>query len=331
MSLDILQRFVREVLEPTGPHCPGSNSSKQNRYSAIPLLLHINDFLPLYNDEVIDDEQSMSQIVDVLANYYGFASMSYIDMVRDFVFGDPAATWFAPNQFPKGRGSQEYRREVHPGLGMHTTTSWMVAFNLLNLATTYCDWAEWWSLGEGEMDLSASGLSRENAVNQLEYQQTVLSKWIPLNNNGSDKQVEGNKPLARPNTVPPELKKNLTVKDLNANWRKHAEILSLERKRTCSDSLRGDNWNCAFAWITGQNRSQNSQWIQENLLSRVIRGQWTVDENFGWRKTGLMSPPKGGSVIEFSNIQRPVGNVLVFYTSSYSEKWKAPFADILVD
>ena len=47
-----------------------------------------------------------------------------------------------------------------------------------------------------------------------------------------------------------------------------------------------------------------------------------MDENFGWRKTGLMSPPKGGSVMEFPNIQRPVGNVLVFYTSSYSEKWK---------
>ena len=101
---EMAQDFVRVVLRPRP-------CQKQP-----PLLLWLDDYLG-NEQRVILETTALSKAMHVLANYYGFGSVSYADAVRDWVYGDTHEILFSPAWY-KGKGDK-FTREIHPGQGAH--------------------------------------------------------------------------------------------------------------------------------------------------------------------------------------------------------------------
>jgi hypothetical protein len=171
--LDMTQDFVRTVL--TRRPCAGQ---------APPLVLHLDDYLGNEQREIASTME-FSQTVNTLAQYYGIATMSYANMVRQTVYGDTRESWFSPEGWWPTPETKVMEREIHPGMGMHISVVYVVAYNILNLATTYC---------------SMESFHAESA--NLEYNETAMAKRIPLKNWYTD--VPG-KPKATPRGLPPVL------------------------------------------------------------------------------------------------------------------------------
>ena len=92
------QAYVRQLMTP-----------KQRCGHAPPLLVYLDDYLGNEQDGVAETLTS-SQTINLLAGYYGVASMSYGDAVRDMVYGDSKEWWFSSHWFEGGK----YQRAVHP-------------------------------------------------------------------------------------------------------------------------------------------------------------------------------------------------------------------------
>ena len=101
---EITQEFVRTVLE---------DKPCRNK----PLLIHMDDYLGNEQREILSTME-LSQAVGTLADYYGFARVSYANLVRDIVYGDTREYWFSPEGWwPEGNRSKVMEREIHPGMG----------------------------------------------------------------------------------------------------------------------------------------------------------------------------------------------------------------------
>ena len=344
-TLEMLQDFVRLALQPPGPTC------RQQQQQHAPLLIHLNDFMGPMSRPILGTP-IMSQIVETLSHYYGFVSLSYVDMVRDWVLGDPKETWFSADEFTTG----SYKYELHPGQGMHIATAWMVAYNLLQLGLTCCEWNEWkrdddatdvvlkqkkeYGNGDEEENEEQDYVrTRLGPTGMMEYDDTVLSQTLPLFHNGTNTRTQGVKPRPPPRAgLPPPLTTDgLTMSDLNMQWRTNAKAFRLARNRPCprndgiidngdDDSMNNsDDSRCPFAWVSGHDTSKDEAWVQENLLSRIVSGNWTLEQHMDFRKTGL-TPPRGqvGSemLVEFQNVKNSVSKVLVFYLKSYGVQWQ---------
>jgi hypothetical protein len=74
--------------------------------------------------------------------------------------------------------------------------------------------------------------------------------------------------------------------------------------------------------------SKDEAWVQEDLVSRMVSGNWTLERNYDSRKTGLTPPaPPGQQVgsemlLEFQNVKKPFGKVLIIYMKSCGVQWK---------
>ena len=95
---EITQEFVRVVLE------------KRPCQTHQPLLLHMDDYLGNEQREIWATTE-LSQGVSVLAHYYGFASMSYANIVRQWVYGDTRETWFSPEGWYNGKKNRDGTRD----------------------------------------------------------------------------------------------------------------------------------------------------------------------------------------------------------------------------
>jgi hypothetical protein len=266
-------------------------------------------------------------------------------MIKDWVFGDPKETWFSADEFSTG----SYKYEIHPGQGMHIATAWMVAYNLWHLGITYCEWNEW-KLDDNAEDVDGANDDDEDQdyartilgpTGMLAYDETVLSKILPLFHNGTNQRTQGVKPRPPPRSgLPPPLNTNtgMTMSDLNHQWKLNAKEFRQTRNRPCSRSrIDNDDDNdenddsindrCPFAWISGHDTSKDDAWVQEQLVSRMVSGNWTLETNYDFRKTGLTPPLPPGHIgsemlLEFPYRKKPVGKVLIFYMKSYGIQWK---------
>jgi hypothetical protein len=73
--------------------------------------------------------------------------------------------------------------------------------------------------------------------------------------------------------------------------------------------------------------SKDEAWVKENLVARIASGNWTLERNYDFRKTGLTPTPPPGQVgsemlLEFQNLKKSVGKVLVSYMQSYGIQLK---------
>ena len=115
--------FIREVLQPR------TNCSHRGP----PLLFILDDYI-VNKQRITQQTRTVSHALHELSTYYGFGFISYVDAVRDFVYGDTNEWWFSPHLWPE--------RQIHPGIGAHLTMMWVVAYNLLHTVSTHCDQSE---------------------------------------------------------------------------------------------------------------------------------------------------------------------------------------------
>ena len=359
-----MQEFCRLVLDPPRHQgedfCQSSELRSPNHSVIRPLLIHIDDVLPPYYTP-IHKYFSIPRLVSTLASHYSFLSLSYADMVRDYVYGDPKETWFSANEFPKGA----YHYDIHPGQAMHISMAWMVAYTLLKQATAFCTYEnEFWilqSLREvpqqrGEVDETNNekmatmepnvlyGLSAYYSLPM--YDDSALKQSIPLQGQGPDIMNEGIEPrLPQPSGLLPSIDTKVTLSGVHSSWSDKSSQLQGAQAQSCSPSRtgmndrfrnRGTEDTCPFSWVTGHDQSKNSSWVEANVVSRMTKSSsWVLETHYTFRKMGL-TPPMGqvGATmnLEFglSVGENPIRTVVVFYLRSYGKNWEKSAARIEV-
>ena len=283
---EMTQEFVRNVLHTCDPKHPP------------PLLLHVDDYLG-NEQHAIWDTTELSQAVQVLANYYGFVSISYADVVREIVYGDTKEAWLSANWWATG----SFEREIHPGMGMHIASTWVIAYNLLHLVTTFC------SLPQPPPN-----------DNLQEYTPGYLG--LP-SLNGDTKQAD-NKPKPHPKGLPPALTKDLLIEDVTKRWQDDAsDMAPCDPEKLQSDHR---HTKCPFSWVSGLSLQQNNQtWIKEYFESHATTWDgWVLSNDggkLGFTPTSQDQTNPTNMVLEFTFVQT-IRSVTLFFMKSYGEKWK---------
>lgn len=286
---DMTQTFVRQVLHTCDPD------------QAPPLLLHVDDYLGNEQRNIWDTTE-LSQGVQVLANYYGFATFSYSDVVRDIVYGDSKESWLSSNWWASG----SYGREIHPGMGMHIASTWVTVYNLLHLATTFCS-----------MPTVPKGYDL-NQYNPEFMGLPALKGGVP--------QAD-NKPKQPPRGLPPALTKELLLEDVTQLWQKEAQNVP-----PCdSEKLQRGHGHakCPFAWVSGLSLQQNNEtWIEEYFHKQAIKWEdWKLGKDGGKigfvpiseeRRTNATSTEM---ILEFE-FQQTIRSVTLFFMKSYGPNWR---------
>ena len=252
--------------------------------------------------------------VQVLANYYGFASASYADVVRDFVYGDTREYWFSPQGWYNDTGT--FAREIHPNMGMHIIAAWVIGYNFLNMVTTFC---------------SLEGFNLHNTVpanRRMDYNSTSLSHLPDL----TGKFWPPGKPKGPPQGLPPLLDKSLSLEDVTRLWR-NADANGKQRQRNkldaselsqtaeCQESQQ-EHVKCPFSWLSGISSEQAKRKVAEAFFKEhtTFRGDWTFENDHG--KLGIVpSAPLSTMALELSRVTQPIRKVTIFYMKSYGAKW----------
>ena len=278
----MIQDFVRQVLRSCDPKVPP------------PLLLHIDDYLG-NEQRSIWETTELSQGVNVLANYYGFASASFADLVRSIVYGDTKEKWFSSDWWETGK----FERQIHPYMGAHITSTWVVVYNLLNMVTTYCS-----------LPSEAYNLDIE------EYTPGVMG-FPPLRHNL--KEVSG-KPHAPPFVLPPLLTTDLLIEDVSTLWKQASEDTS-----SCNSFQgTGSEARCPFSWVSGLSLQQNNKtWIEESFRQKSSKWNgWKLSDDGG--KLGFVPTlnDKSEMMLEFVYPRQTIRTVTVFFMKSYGKKWE---------
>lgn len=323
-TFDMMQSFVRQVLQTTS--CPDGRSSESHEKEHIPpLLLHMDDYLGNEQRKIWETTEMM-QGVQVLANYYGFGSMSYSDFVRDLVYGDTYETWLSsewwkpPEKKKKANGFENselvFEREIHPGMGMHIASTWVVAYYLLHVTTVFCS-------------LPTPG----RPYDLVEYEAGLwglpeLHKDVP--------QAKG-KPQSRipPGIIPPVLTKELLLQDVTALWQEQvAEQTSRQEHHHSTMCATGDDSEnghptlvkCPFSWVSNLSLQQNNKtWIREYFerQSSTWKG-WELSDDGG--KIGFVPNISGGAisqmVLDFQFPHQDIRSITLFFMKSYGPKWR---------
>ena len=285
---EMTQEFVRNVLHTCDPNQPP------------PLLLHMDDYLG-NEQRTIWDTTELSQGIQVLANYYGFVSLSYADVVREIVYGDTREAWLSANWWETG----SFEREIHPGMGMHIASTWVIAYNLLHLVTKYCS-----------LPLPPPNYSIQ------EYSPGYLG--LPLLK-GDIKQAD-NKPRPHPKGLPPALTKSLRIEDVSNRWKNDAASMAPCDPEKLQSKHHQHN-KCPFSWVSGLSLQQNNQtWIQEYFQRHATTWDgWVLGNDggkLGFTPTSLGQTNPSKMVLEFT-FPQTIRSLTLFYMKSYGEKWKS--------
>jgi hypothetical protein len=240
---EMTQDFVRTVLK------------RQPCQDHRPLLIHLDDYLGNEQREIMATTE-LSQGVRVLANYYGFSSLSYSNVVRDLVYGDTREGWFSPDGWWPNKATT-MEREIHPGMGMHITTSWLVAYNLLHIATIYCSMEVW-----------NPGSDQRLNLKEFDYNTSAIAKFAPLR--GSWHKAVPGRPKVPPLGLPPLLKSQLGLEDVSEQWREMTKQEDKQLNTVDCESRDKDYSKCIFSWVSGLSQQQNNRtWIEGYVGARI--------------------------------------------------------------
>jgi len=288
------------------------------------LVIHMDDYLGNEQRQIWSTTELM-QGVNVLANYYGFASISYSNMMRQLVYADTREEWFSPKGwYPTEEGPMD--REIHPGMGMHLTAAWTVAYNLLHGVTTYCSMEPWYE-EHPRSDATTTTTNTGTSTNDIttvrnrmqDYGASFMSTEVPLT--GYKSEIRG-KPKVRPPGLPPILTKHLKLDDVSALWQSQSE--AEDRELAAVDcATRDPNYTrCPFSWVGGLSLAQNNMtWIRQYFqpVVKLDRGWKLIDEG---AKVGYIPDGAGRPmVLEFALLPQAITTIALFTMRSYGEKW----------
>jgi lysophospholipase L1-like esterase len=301
---DIVQEYVRTALQSRPIQQQEKNSTCMSRP---PLLLHMDDYLGNEQRQILETT-AISKAANLLSSYYGFASMSYADMIRDLVYGNTRERWLSPNGWYENE-STTMMREIHPSMAMHMASTWVTVFNLLNLALNYCSMHH--------------GTNHHGGGAPILYQDSVGG----MPNITHATNIPKGKPPYPPHGLPPPLTKDLSLEDVSELWRqssKSASTTTFEDLPTCTEEQMESQSTkrCLFAWVADLSQQQNNEtWIKEIFDARTV-------ENTGWKlqndhnKRGYVpSSVNARLVLRFETVTQPIQVVTLFYMRSYGDDW----------
>mmetsp|Transcript_6732 Transcript_6732/g.7655 ORF Transcript_6732/g.7655 Transcript_6732/m.7655 type:complete len:729 (-) Transcript_6732:267-2453(-) len=313
-TFEMIQGFVRQVLNTK--RCTKNSYDEDTKNEPIPpLLLHMDDYIGNEQRKIWETTE-LAQGAQVLANYYGFVSMSYADTIREFVYGDTYEKWFSSEWWVKDKKKNTFmfERQIHPGMGMHISSIWVTAYNLLHLASAYCS------------------MPTPHRTDNIEYEAGL---WGLPGLKGEFKEPMG-KPQPQPKGLPPELTKDLLLEDITSLWKQSATKDQQQQSNitlTCSDQNRKDSSSsqikCPFSWVSGLSLQQNNiTWIDEYFRHQSSTWEgWELSEDGG--KIGFIpsvtsrASGKNSSqlmVLDFEYSQK-IRSVTFFFMKSYGTKW----------
>jgi hypothetical protein len=309
---EMIQEFCRAVLEP------------RPCQTHAPLLLHLDDYLGNEQHQILATTE-LSQAVHTLSSYYGFASMSYSDMVRDLVYGDTRETMFSPaGWYDKGG---RYTREIHPQTGMHIATSFLMAYNLLHLATIYCAGEMW---------------NSQPLHDRMIYNTTTINGMPELKEDAKVKgfhQMGHEGPKAPPEDVLlPELTPALHLEKITATWSTVDSGDEKNNKSHCTEqgnSSTASFVRCPFSWLSGITdrgvpATTKEAWVKERFSPLLIAekgfGDWYLADVDEKKEKHGLSPklnanPGDKMTLRLTNLNQPIHEITLFTMKSYGEKW----------
>lgn len=299
--MDMTQEFVRSVMK-EGEDCA-------------PLLLHMDDYLGNEQRSILTTTE-LSQAVNVLANYYGFASMSFANAVRDIVYADTQEGWISPVGWYPGdlkKLSDQMEREIHPGMGMHIIASWVAAYNLFHMASVYC---------------SMEGfLNETKTVNETQERPYEAIFGLPRKKKKKFEIIPTIpfRPKGRPSGLPPRLDYDLSLENVTALWRASTPPAHCISTSGGSSNSKESNQTdkCPFSWFSGLSKEGLNETVASYLFSTKNA---YVTKNTGWvtnqggKKLGI-SPDKGKE-LQFT-FPMSISTLTLFYMKSYGTMWDA--------
>jgi len=300
--LQMNDKFVRTVLTKPPPFLDPNNNNDgkiQQCEGKPPLLLYFDDYLG-NEQRKISQTLSFGQIINSLSTYYGFGFISYADAVRDLVYTKTTEFWFSSHSWPK--------RQVHPGMGMHITSTWILAFNFLNLATTYCDIMKPPIIAAKDKEKSESSGNYFHVLSLLRNKTSEV-KYGPLKK--------------RPALLPPQLDQNLTLDNISELWqdekrKKENETTLLPQCDTAKKSLLISN-RCLFSWVGDmiEDNLQTIQSVKEQMDPFLLEEKdWKLSNDE--KKMGYIATNTTASfAMKFTNINHPVETVNFIVINDY--------------
>ena len=348
--LNLGQEFIRQVLTPKWSDDDGCNSRPP------PLLLFLDDYLGNEQNEILTTILS-SQTIHLLSTYYGIGSISYADAVRDIVYGDTREWWFSSNWYETK--SETYIRAVHPNMGMHISMVWIVAYNLLNLVTTYCSlpiisttsttnndkWKHQQHQRPQQQRRHHEGIERtSNGVWDYGYTNRSILIDVPLQ---YTKELVGG-PKQKPRCLPPPLTPDLSLEHITELWKdeydRNVKLWSTYEECIERGGVSASNNNvtyvneasiskpCIYSWVAKLERKLDNPARLTDRIAKYLtsnEGWSAMDDNnkLGWVPTsGLGSK----FTMEFKKIVQPVRAVTWMIMRSYGEKWDGSMLSVEV-
>ena len=232
---DMMQGFVRVALE-SSCHPP--------------LLLWLDDYLGNEQRDVTSLMEP-NQVLSVLSSYYGFGVLSYADMMREVVYKDTTEELFSPPGWYKGRQGN-MKREIHPGIGMHMTTSFLVEYYMLHLATTFCSLESWIPPPADPItNNSSAASSTEDEIKR----RTLTAPGISLKNGQEQVQLQL-EPHVPALGLPPPITKDLTLDTMSKQWKEATDARAMRCAGKTSQNVPSNTEpskraRCPFGWIAG--------------------------------------------------------------------------------
>jgi hypothetical protein len=278
-------------------------------------------------DDYLGNEQrqilatmAYAQSIYTLSSYYGFAFLSYADMMRDIVYGDTREALFSPAGWHKSN-LPKTDRDIHPPVGMHVTTAWMIAYNLLNIASSFCILQPW-----GVVDKSP--LVHEDTQWHFNRTQSI-DRGLDTLSSDNRRNDYGVLPKVPPKGLPPPLTDTLDLGEVSSLWRNaSANLASRIQCKSYNDNVTSNKPRCAISFISGitTNKVDPSKASIENYFKPFVieTGGWEIAVERGNNKLGWSSATVGSTFItEFnsSDARGPLHTVTIFYMKSYGEKW----------
>eukprot|EP00536_Pseudo-nitzschia_multiseries_P006438 jgi/Psemu1/304114/fgenesh1_kg.136_\ len=244
--------------------------------------------------------------------------MSYADVIREFVYGDTYEKWFSSEWWVsemKNKDNLIFDRQIHPGMGMHISSMWVTAYNLLHLASTFCS-------------IPTDVIAHQSNNNITQYEaglwglpELLMSYPLPMG-----------KPQPQPRGLPPELTKDLLLENVTSLWRQKGDA------ETSAASCELDQINragmsaaaqvkCPFSWVSGLSLQQNDvKFVNEYFQkqSSTWKG-WELSKDgdkLGFIPSpGLVNDANSKIILDFEYSQK-IRSFTVFFMKSYGTKWE---------
>jgi len=321
----MVENFYRNATKLGQDECPNKRE---------PIVLFLDDYIGNEQREILATMEG-SVAVQALAKYYGFASISYVDLVRDWVYGDTLETWFSPEGWYKNNLDGVMIREIHPQLGMHIVAAWVVAYNILHMITTFCSVEPW-----RQADLEG----REDVIfHSYETTRQYLPQLPVLR--GDTDYVPPGKPRAPPLGLPPRLTKALSLEEISELWRNETDMQQRKNSSVCREDKPIHRTKCPFAWVSRirvlaipgvpetEKGDDVSYWKAHEVsnFGNPDNSSWAFQKDHA--KIGVC--PMNGIGSEFileippRSVSRTIkdnytlaDSVTIFYMKSYGRKWE---------